>query len=650
MKRWMMVIGLVAVLIPFGVIAGVANSEQKNSTIAQLITQQAQEAVAAGVAGDTGPVTVQGKPYFILVLKNRIDPTTCKVVPNSGHTKVYVDMENYPISDIGVTQKIEVIDYIQQLQKGELQKEQLIKKIEDLQKVQRRIPDIDIADATFDAATKLIALVNIPKSVGGNILKLIKGVGGEVAKETFFSTMEKLRSRTFEDFNKAINGYTNILSELVRNRSMKIDDYDIAKKVLDEYQQVQHYEKSATLLAKKIYDKTDLDAAEIIGVRLLNNLSMGFTDEVIARHIELDLIGQTIPQIGIPYKVALYTQKMAEGCGRTTPIEPKADKDVIEGKYYSQDYPEYYLELRRGEIYSERLQRSLMGRTSTWRNGFLLPPEEGEWLKDKDKIYVSTKRASLLLTWIEFLVKGNGVIEGGGQSFGGPIWIKEGVGPSFSQKEVSGTYTCHTVPTIYGPDGLVLRPDGTCTYTRPYYTEMTASINGTWKIEGDRITAEFDERLYLLAVLDGGRKMVLRALDHNTLIQQGRKWTSETKKRNRTYDYKTASVLKQFSLASDFGARERLTFKVTVTGTITLEATWTSEVGTVNLALILNGPGQISYYAREDGPSPLQTEYTLYTPTAQDVAKGESWTASIVNFSERGPVSGTLKVIYPVQN
>jgi hypothetical protein len=317
-----MVIGLVAILISSGMMTRIANSEQKNSTIAQLITQQAQEAVAAGVAEDTGPVTVHGKPYFILVLKNRIDPAACKVVPDSEPTKVYVDTKNYPVPDVDIARKIEVIDYVQQLQKGELQKDQLNKKIETLQKAQRRIPYFDIRDASLDAAIQLITLINIPKTVDRAIRNLIKGVGGEVAKKTFLSTMEKLRSWTFEYFSKAIDGYTNILRELVRNRSVKIEDYDIAKKILDEYQLAQNYEKSATLLAKKIYDKTDLDAATIIGDRLLNYLTLDFTDEVIARHIELDLIGQTTPQIGIPYKVAPYTKKLAEGCGKTTPVEP----------------------------------------------------------------------------------------------------------------------------------------------------------------------------------------------------------------------------------------------------------------------------------------------------------------------------------------
>lgn len=105
-----------------------------------------------------------------------------------------------------------------------------------------------------------------------------------------------------------------------------------------------------------------------------------------------------------------------------------------------------------------------------------------------------------------------------------------------------------------------------------------------------------------------------------------------------------ATQSKQFTISAERGARETLSFEVTTPGTITLEATWSSSGGAVNLALILNGPGQTGYYARKDGASPLSVEYTV---TSQDVAKGKAWTATIANFSGRGPVAGTLKVAYP---
>lgn len=314
MRRIMIVLGVI--LISSGIWTRVVSGGGKNPAIAQLITQQTQEAVTAGVAEDTGPVTVDGELYLIFVLKNRIDPITCEVVPNSAPTKVYVDTKHYPVSEIGIARKIEVIDYVQQLQKGELQRAQLIKKIETLQKAQRKIPDFNVRDASLDATIKLVSLINVPKTIVKGILRLIEGVAGKVFRETLFSTMQKLRDRTFEDFSQAIDSYLNILKEIRESQSIKVEDYDIAKKILDEYHLAKNKEKTALLLAKKIYDKSDYDAAEIIGDRLLNDLSIGFTDEVIARHIEIDLIEAEVTQFGIPYKVALYTQKLAEGCGK----------------------------------------------------------------------------------------------------------------------------------------------------------------------------------------------------------------------------------------------------------------------------------------------------------------------------------------------
>lgn len=299
-----------------------------SSDIAQIITEQAQKAVEAGVAEDTGPVTVEGKLYLILVLRNRIDPITCQVVPDSRPAKVYVDTKNYPISDIGVGRKIEVIDYVQQLQKQELQKEQLIKKIETLQKAQQKIPDFDVRDASLDATIKLISLINVPESIGRSILKLIKGVGGEVSKKTLFSTMERLRTRTFDDFSKAINGYINILHELAKIHSTKLEDYDTAKKILDDYELAKSKEKTAFFLAEKVYDKSDYGAAEIIGDRLLNDLSMGFTDEVIAEHIEIGLIAMETTPSGIPYKVARYTYQLAEGCGEVQDVRDSNSAEI----------------------------------------------------------------------------------------------------------------------------------------------------------------------------------------------------------------------------------------------------------------------------------------------------------------------------------
>ena len=96
-----------------------------------------------------------------------------------------------------------------------------------------------------------------------------------------------------------------------------------------------------------------------------------------------------------------------------------------------------------------------------------------------------------------------------------------------------------------------------------------------------------------------------------------------------------------FSVSSTFGDRDIFNFTVNSVGTINGEATWTG--GAANLALILNGPGQVGYYARKDGPSPLSLSYTV---TTTDLSKGTDWRLSIVNFGG-GEATGTVTIAYP---
>ena len=99
----------------------------------------------------------------------------------------------------------------------------------------------------------------------------------------------------------------------------------------------------------------------------------------------------------------------------------------------------------------------------------------------------------------------------------------------------------------------------------------------------------------------------------------------------------------KFSVSSTFGDRDVFYSTVDSVGIISAEATWTG--GASNLALILNGPGQVGYFSREDGPSPLSLSYTV---TSADLSKGTDWTISIVNFGE-GSAAGTVRIKYPIK-
>ena len=81
--------------------------------------------------------------------------------------------------------------------------------------------------------------------------------------------------------------------------------------------------------------------------------------------------------------------------------------------------------------------------------------------------------------------------------------------------------------------------------------------------------------------------------------------------------------------------------RLTEPGEIRVRAEWTGAQS--DLALIINGPGQVGYYARQDGSSPLEVAYTV---TAGDLASGDDWRVTVASFGI-AQADGTIRVIYP---
>ena len=88
-------------------------------------------------------------------------------------------------------------------------------------------------------------------------------------------------------------------------------------------------------------------------------------------------------------------------------------------------------------------------------------------------------------------------------------------------------------------------------------------------------------------------------------------------------------------------ARDIYHIRLTAAGEIKVHATWTGSQS--GLALIINGPGQVAFFARQDGASPLDVTYTL---TPADFAAGKDWTVSVASFGT-GQASGTVSITYP---
>ena len=78
-------------------------------------------------------------------------------------------------------------------------------------------------------------------------------------------------------------------------------------------------------------------------------------------------------------------------------------------------------------------------------------------------------------------------------------------------------------------------------------------------------------------------------------------------------------------------------------GTIDSQAKWTGTPST--LAMIINGPGQVGYYARRDASSPFSVSYNV---TAADLAYGDLWRVTLVGFCECDiDINGTIEIAYP---
>jgi hypothetical protein len=102
---------------------------------------------------------------------------------------------------------------------------------------------------------------------------------------------------------------------------------------------------------------------------------------------------------------------------------------------------------------------------------------------------------------------------------------------------------------------------------------------------------------------------------------------------------KSNEILKPFSIG-DRG-RETVDFEVQGAGRIEARAEWSGAAGT--LALILNGPGQTGYYARQNGKSPLSLSFKV---TEDHIARGKKWTLSVVNFGT-GAAQGKVVIQVP---
>ena len=121
-------------------------------------------------------------------------------------------------------------------------------------------------------------------------------------------------------------------------------------------------------------------------------------------------------------------------------ITGQAYPEEIEGRYFFQEEPDNFLELR-------------PDRTAAWICRFEADPERIRWklsededslyLYSPDHLYYSPDHSQWRPRWKrEFVIKGDGILV---RSLDGSAWVKEGKEYVFSYEELSGTYKRETL-------------------------------------------------------------------------------------------------------------------------------------------------------------------------------------------------------------
>jgi len=96
----------------------------------------------------------------------------------------------------------------------------------------------------------------------------------------------------------------------------------------------------------------------------------------------------------------------------------------------------------------------------------------------------------------------------------------------------------------------------------------------------------------------------------------------------------------EFGVSPNYGTAVNLVV-LRGTGTINGTASWSGAPGT--LAALINGPGQVGYFARQDGGSPLAVSYNV---TPGNLAAGDLWRVSLAAFSPPD-ANGNITITYP---
>jgi murein DD-endopeptidase MepM/ murein hydrolase activator NlpD len=196
---------------------------------------------------DAIPVTVEEKYYCVFELSHRLDPATLMVMPDSGPTKIYVEIapgeEFYPVSDPDIVQKIGLTDHALKWHNGLYSPENIAEKIAQMNQRWLTYYDIEVEDAIINA---IPAGINFEDLLESELFKLIL----QLANEIVFDPLSELKSIGDLGIARASGYYY----QAMQPADYQLEDYGAALSYLQNYWKGEAEENAAFYLFDKVYE------------------------------------------------------------------------------------------------------------------------------------------------------------------------------------------------------------------------------------------------------------------------------------------------------------------------------------------------------------------------------------------------------------
>jgi len=205
--------------------------QENNITLVQLIQQKKIKKV---------PVTVDNQEYYIVTINCRIDPKTLECLPDSGPTKIYVDGEQNPVSDVWIARKIGWVDWAREIQKEDFNFQNLISEIEE---GRNKLVMFDGAYTMWETGFKAIP-------TGFGIKSLINMILGVITSD--LNKMETFRNQAESYLNNASSEYGQ--AEAVLRNNQDITNSQIAYDFLKHYLWGNYYKSHVFIIIQNLYE------------------------------------------------------------------------------------------------------------------------------------------------------------------------------------------------------------------------------------------------------------------------------------------------------------------------------------------------------------------------------------------------------------